>query len=221
MLITNNSDINYNSLYFASRNKVIRRADDIVRCVNSQYPRISSSNIGDFSCSDKFEKLLTKLNKLSDRIREVMFNLEKKAVTDEDKLSALPYIVKMFKMGNCGESAILSAIAARVNGLKNFSIAKVCSSHNGDLDHSVVIVRGKNPYVLDAWLGFADYLPQAVQKYKGEFSYHFNFSNKEDEKISFVPYYDFRSSLIMNTPKKQFVSEFKELKIKQPKRSKK
>ena len=40
---------NKNSIRFTSRNATIRFADDIVRKVNNEFPRISASRVDDFS----------------------------------------------------------------------------------------------------------------------------------------------------------------------------
>ncbi|MBR5554646.1 hypothetical protein IKU74_01405 [bacterium] len=92
------------------------------------------------------------------------------------------------KVGNCGESADLSYLAARANGLKNSYRADLVSPAGDCYDHAVVIVdeKGKNPYVIDAWLGFADYLPKAIERYQKDFRQHFDFEKFKTDKIEIV-----------------------------------
>ena len=49
----------------------------------------------------------------------------------------------------------------------------------------VVYVDDEKPYVIDAWLGIADYVPNITQKYKSEYRNHFNLPPIKDD-IKFV-----------------------------------
>ena len=49
------------------------------------------------------------------------------------------------------------------------------------------VKNGKKPYVIDPWLGFADYVPRAIQRYKNEFGYHFDFNSYPGEKVLVYP----------------------------------
>jgi len=96
--------------------------------------------------------------------------------------------IKRFKIGNCGESADLAAIAARVNGIKNISIASIRTPTGVPFDHAVLLVNDKKPYIIDGWLGFADYIPNAINRYKKEFRNHFDFEKLQTEEMRVIPY---------------------------------
>ena len=98
------------------------------------------------------------------------------------KILAFVKPVKKYRRGNCGESAQLSAIVAKVNGLKDCYISSLVTKKGKDLDHSVLYVKDKKPYIIDAWLGFADFVPNALSRYKNEFGFHFDI--KEGEKLA-------------------------------------
>lgn len=164
---------NSNIFAFKSKNKVIRDADNMVRHVNNMFPRVSLSkaacyNNFPYSSLDNiyeetvaYEKL-RKVRKISDLIYS-----SKESVAD--KCSRYLDALRLFPAGNCGESSFLAKIAAEINGIKNAKIASLYNRYE-DMDHSVVLVNDKKPYIIDCWLGFADYVPNAIQRYLKEFS---------------------------------------------------
>jgi len=175
---------NINNTTFSSRNKVIRAADDIARRVNICYPRISSSLTDDFvniHCFRQFKKNLN--DKTENVLRTEISDSFEEADNFIGKIVAFVKPIKKYRLGNCGESAQLSSIVAQVNGIKNCFIASLKTSKGKDLDHSVLFVNDKKPYIIDAWLGFADYIDNAFLRYKKEFGIHFN--AKPNDKLVF------------------------------------
>ncbi len=172
-----------NNVNFESKNKTIRIADDIARHVNKCYPRISSSLTDDFVNIYGFRNFKKRINKKTEQyLRYEISERFDNADNFIGKILAFVKPVKKYKLGNCGESAQLSAIVAKVNGLKNCYIASLKKATGEDLDHSVLLVNDKKPYVIDAWLGFADYIPNAFNRYKNEFNCHFNLN--ETDKLA-------------------------------------
>ena len=172
------------NLNFKSRNKTIRFADDIARHVNKCYPRISSSLTDDFVNICGFRNFKKRINRRTEQyLRYEISEKFNEADNFIGKIIAFVKPVKKYKLGNCGESAQLSAIVSKVNGLKNCYVACLKKATGEDLDHSVLLVNDKKPYIIDAWLGFADYLPNAFKRYKNEFSYHFGIN--ETDKLAF------------------------------------
>ena len=173
-----------NNANFQSRNSTIRFADDIARHVNKCYPRISSSLTDDFININAFRKFKKRINAETEYLLRADI-LE--GFNDADnfigKILAFVKPVKKYKRGNCGECAQLSAIVAKVNGLKDCFIASLITKDGRDLDHSVLYIKRKKPYIIDAWLGFADFVPNTLSRYKNEFGFHFNL--KKDEKLTF------------------------------------
>ena len=159
---------------FQSRNSTIRFADDIARRVNQCYPRKSASLITSMKNIDRFKSLETRLSEGIAQMRQTKRDRLFAAKTFPDMLRAIVDTIKESKTGNCGESAELSAIVAKANGIQNCYLAEVEGEYGNDLDHTVLYVNDKIPYVIDSWLGFADYVPNAVARYKNEYLKYFD-----------------------------------------------
>ena len=174
---------NVNSLSFQSRNQTIRFADDIARRVNVCFPRVSSSIFEDFNNANKYRNLMSRLFDRINIMREYKLDLVYSAKSTISKIGALICPIRMYNCGNCRESAQLGAIAAKINGIKNCYLASIHTSDGTSLDHGVVYVDDKKPYIIDTWLGFADYVPNAIIRYKSEYLHHFDAEN--NTKIKF------------------------------------
>lgn len=187
----NNNTYLKNNTNFTAKNPEIRFADDIARRVNQCFPRISPSNIADMSKINKFPELL---ERLSDKITSLRYRINLNsdyAIGFEDQLNAITNLIKKHKLGNCGESTLLAEIAARTNGIKDCqAVSLIQDKHyffGFNLDHAALLVKNNNkPYIIDAWLGFADYLPNALKKYKNEYANHFNFRPQDKIKLAFT-----------------------------------
>ena len=176
---------NNNNLIFTSRNSTIRFADDIARKVNKEYPRISSTKLDSFKYIGKYKQLQTQFwHKVSFLRKERNFKFHIVSAFIK-KIDSILDPIKAMKVGNCAESAYLSAIVARLNGIKNCYIARIEGPNKEDFDHAVLYVADKKPYIIDAWLGFADYLPEAVMRYTKDFHNNFDFDKFHTEKMLF------------------------------------
>ena len=127
---------------------------------------------------------------------------ELQAKNRKRKILAFIKPIKKYKLGNCGESAQLAAIVAKINGIKDCHIAQICNHEAKDLDHSVLFVNDKKPYIIDCWLGFADYAPNALNKYKTLYNKIFKlkdnnqltfYTNINDEYTDFLKEEDFKN----------------------------
>ena len=85
----------------------------------------------------------------------------------------------------------MAEIAAKVNGIKNCYTAQLkplTDNHGDTLDHAVLYVdSSKHPYIIDPWLGFADFVPNVFERYRKEFSAHFDFDKFGTDKMFFEP----------------------------------
>lgn len=178
--------MNINNSYkqtFTSRNATIRFADDIVRKVNREFPRISSTKVESLKKSANFKSLLDKLWINTHYMRHCF---GKNFIKAEDSLKKMEQIFDSIKnncLGNCRESAQITLIASRMNGIENAKIAHLTSPEGYDYDHAVVFVEDKKPYIIDAWLGFADYVPNAIKRYQKEFRNCFDFEKAQTENM--------------------------------------
>lgn len=180
---------NVNNTPFCSRNQTIRYADDICRKTNIAFPKISGSKISYSPNINKFKKLLKRVNK---DIKKVLRKETKKLYIDSDnflgEVIALIKPVKKHKLGNCAESSHLGTIIAKLNGIEDCHPVKLFSTTGDDLDHMVVFVNDKKPYIIDPWLGLADYVNNAISKYKND--YNDIFELEKNENITFASMID-------------------------------
>ena len=168
---------------FQARNKTIRFADDIARHVNICYPRESSSLVDDFVNIRCFRKLKERLNERTETMREDVSDAFDETDNFIGKILSFIKPIRKHKIGNCGESTQLSAIIAKVNGITNCHIASLKTANGKNLDHSVLFVNDEKPYIIDTWLGFADYIQNAILRYKSEYRHHFDFKEDEDKLV--------------------------------------
>ena len=174
---------NVNNTSFQAKNKTIRFADDIARHVNICYPRASSSRVDDFVNIQCFRKLKSKLNETTEFMREDISDAFGETENVVGRLLSFIKPIKKYRIGNCGESAQLSSIVAKINGIKNCYIASLKTSCGKNLDHSVLFVNDEKPYIIDSWLGFADFVQNTITRYKSEYRHHYNF--EDEDKLVF------------------------------------
>lgn len=124
-------------------------------------------------------------------------------------------LIKRSKVMNCAENAEAARIAALLNGAKDVNCFAMFSYNEKtnkitNLDHLVAVLNYELPeycnfygsyyqrvlkedllklpkksIVIDPWIGFADYVDNAVTKFKHEYQKLFDI--KTDEKVRFVP----------------------------------
>lgn len=183
-MIINNNIANIN---FSSRNKTIRFADDIARKVNKEFPRFSSTRIAGFKNIDHFQDLKNRARKKIHDLRQLMYQKSLHSNNFEELLDATVDPIREFKAGNCSEAARLTLFAARLNGITNCRIVGLKGPNNYSYDHVVVLVNDKKPYIIDSWVGFADYIPNAIKRYQKDFRRNFIFNSESNEKM-FIDY---------------------------------
>ena len=174
------------NLNFTSRNATIRKADDLARKINNEFPRISKTKFESFSHYNERGFLNFKLREKIRRMRNMKDSGFKNATHSIQKLLAFMVPIKASKCGNCAESAQLAAIGAKMNNIENCTIARLRNKANKSYDHQVLLVNDKKPYVIDPWLGFADYIPNAIDRYKGIYRENFDFEKLGEEGMHFI-----------------------------------
>ena len=167
-----------NNINFQARNSVIKKADNIARHVNKLYPRVSGTKMYslDSYASNKtyfyykcFGKVFSKYKKKIKHVRNLLKTLYNCEKSNFYKCNFYSELITSEKAGNCGESSFLARMIAACNGIKNTKIVYLdCQGKN--LDHYMVYVNDKKPYIIDSWLGFADYVPNALEKFRSEYS---------------------------------------------------
>lgn len=186
--------IQQNNISFTARNPEIRFADDLVRKINKTYPRISSTIVNDFNNIELYrdveQRIANKIYELRDTQNKLMLNAIISGNNSYVNISKIVTgLTRKFKVGNCMESANLSLLAAKANRLDNVTTAYIKHPNGSDYDHAVVLVNknSKKPYVIDSWLGFADYVPNAIKRYQNEYRQHFDFAAFPSEVMIVQP----------------------------------
>ncbi len=174
---------------FQSRNRELRLAETVMRKVNNEFERVSPDYLSRvFARHNRIEStwLNAKSNLLS-QYRKILYQ-------SFNDLQILVRYVKAAKVGNCGESAILSKMALELNGVKGVKIFNLTEFiKNGEktmprnVDHSIVVVNldksadltdyktfGKKAYVVDSWSGVVGYASDVFEKYKQIFNVSHN-----------------------------------------------
>lgn len=197
--------INANTnMSFQSRSSTIRFADDIARRVNKEYPRISSTRL---ECLPNIVNHEDILPELWERIADMRSDISRSMFKQTSVISKVKTILKLIKsqrVGNCNESSFLALVAARANGIKNCRVSYVASPSGYNYDHSVVLVEDEKPYIIDSWLGFADYVPNAIKRYQKDFRNCFDFRQANtDEMVIKEDYINVFSSLNEEFNKKE------------------
>lgn len=182
-----------NSYSFKARRKEIRKADDIVRKVNQEFPAFSPTyvkrnwfllkNIKD-GYSDR------RVVKHSNTIEEIRAEARKNKNQDKFLLSLFENI-KNKKVGNCAEKCHITMGALSANGytdcVNRISVGiewKITDNRTGekvyseifDLDHKVILttMTNENPknlndlIIIDPWLNKAMSISEAEREYSSQ-----------------------------------------------------
>ncbi len=187
MRITNDTNTN-----FTSRNITIRQAEDIARRVNNAFPMQSSSKfrIMKKEPEDCFTHLAFRnLNKQISLMRDYLIEKGKNTPDFVKKFQIYTSSIRKNRVGNCAESATLTAVAAKANGIKGSYVATLASG-NKHIDHDVVLINAERPYIIDTWLGFADYEQNAIKRWQGEYRKFFKAEDSDMQNIRIVRHKD-------------------------------
>ena len=162
-------DLSINSnLSFKSRSAAIRKADDFARKVKNTVPLLSSTKMYRLN-SHKKRPWVTE--NLDGDILYVRYCLRESCLyTGEESDSNILKPILEYKAGNCFESSVLGLMAAKANGIKNCRIAHFQNKDGQSIDHAFILVDCEKPYIIDTYFGFADYIPEAIKKYKSEYN---------------------------------------------------
>ena len=187
---------NYTKPTFTSKNKNIRKADDIQRIARENFPIFSPSYLQEFYCLNGKGPNTPKQVRTIQIAQRIVYKINAGRIVDDESSKSLYFSeplyirpldrIKRTKLGNCYEASVatLAALTANdINDAKRVSLEqkteyvnkktnKVVFSKNYDLDHTVVVsAMGKeNPkekdlIVLDSWMGFADSISGAKDRY--------------------------------------------------------
>lgn len=171
---------------FTARNATIRRADDIARLAKNAFPMISSSKIDTFKNVSHFKSFLLKISIELNEERFLRSDKINSCGTIVGRVFVLLESLKRKKLGNCAEHAEVALLTAKLNGIKNAYLASLITPNKKPLDHAVILVEDKKPYVIDGWLGFADYVPEAKKRWQKEYNHMFDFKELGTEKIKII-----------------------------------
>jgi hypothetical protein len=191
-----NTKYNYTPI-FKSRNKDIKKADDIQRKSRQTFPVMSPTYVDKFYKSTKTNADAKNIYRNLDRKLGIMRNLTTNSSLGlhspfEKKIPFTRVLsgIQFSKVGNCHECSIATLAALAANGyydsqrenlvLEIDFIDKKTGEDcyiNELLDHSFVVTtldkknkKEKDKIVVDSWLGFADSVSGAKERYKHLYS---------------------------------------------------
>lgn len=180
---------------FTSRNKNIRKADDILRKAREAFPATSATYIDSFyktaqstdsNKSKKANMVAYKYDKFVGFVRKQVHLHSYEGATEEEKKMNAPIFqtltfVEIAKAANCHEYASIATAGLTANGIydnervhlaldiqyKNKETGEIEYHRTLPIDHTAIKTRiGKDDIIVDAWLGMADSLSGASAKYK-------------------------------------------------------
>ncbi len=200
---------------FKSHSKEVRDAEQIMRKTQSTFPMVSPTRITAFY--DAMHKPLTtqikdKVTKMQDEIYKMRTEADsKKKLAEYADNSYRVHIedIKKNRIGNCYESAIMTAAALCANGYDS-DVASLYVIHNfidkktgeveykegGFLDHAFAVTNmGRNTtdrnkqIILDPWVGICGEWDEINSKYHALFSNDCDFAQfKDDNRTEFKNY---------------------------------
>ena len=226
-----------NTTNFQSRNAQLRKLDNIVRTVNKEYPTISVNKYAHFYKAPDF----VYKNFFGDLDDKFYHNVRCPLEGIITLKGPLEYFrsaterLKTHRLANCNELTDLANVIFAMNGIKTYKttlepgIDHVCLITHKDQskslkDISLLCARNEarqlhDIIVIDPWLNFADYAPNAVRKFENDYIKFleqpgvrdFNFFNlKKLPEISFAPYIE-ANQMITPKVKEQLTREFPDL----------
>ena len=223
MSFKSNMNVNTKNISFQARSPRIREAEKICRYVTSEFSSISASKMRSFDSVAKESRFPKAISRIQNNIENL---IRIPAIEHKDVFKFYQYIVdavKKHKVANCGELSSLACLIGWVNNFKPieahlYAVSKKYGRRNS-IDHSNIllpldgeVIKGEDLYsnmkkvlVIDPWLGFVDFAPNAELRYKNEFS-KFLYIPEEAKLLGSKLYNPFSrmSEAELNYLKKQF-----------------
>ncbi len=157
-----------------------RKAEKVLRIINSEFPVTSSTKISEFDSTKKVSKfqqytqyVLAKIQQLVRKPAWDAFNSGK----DDGFYLAFVEAIKQHKVGNCGDSAKLFNLLGHINGIESRKVEMLITTKEGrmkgGIDHAIhalstseddlpsgLLSELKDVLIIDPWLGIAEYAPK-------------------------------------------------------------
>jgi hypothetical protein len=185
-------NISSNNINFTSRKPIIRKADQIVRMMNNEFPSISPSKALGFDCimeNEKFADFLRKTQyKLETLIRDPLLRKYDKKKDTVSYYKFLQDSVRKHKIANCGELTKLTNLLLQINGIDAKPVKLSLYDKQGipihkNIDHVLLsfsrkketflnydLTNSKDIIIIDPWLGLVDFAEKAHEKLTGIYS---------------------------------------------------
>lgn len=177
------------NIAFTARNRELRYADKIMRNMLNNYPSVSTSKPDFYITSRKNPEFINSAMFLANGLLRYNRSLRSCAFP-RYFTEIVARDTKETKVANCGELAVLSRAAFLANGFDNVKIVFLkliedfgkIGKQETDIDHCFLLVnRGnkarlnntksidKHAIIVDAWLGFVDYINSGLSRYESLF----------------------------------------------------
>ena len=178
---------NLDNQIFRSTSAEIKSAEKIMRMANKKFPTYSTVKFWKFNNAQEKFMIVQSLKKASyfflKNVRDKLLPIKYNGITYE-YYKTLMSLIKNFKMANCAELTDMMKLIFASNG-KNMLCANI--NDNGcSFDHTVGLImkngkefpiekinttplsKMKDLIVVDPWLNFVDFAPNAAKRYTGE-----------------------------------------------------
>lgn len=199
--------INTNNYSFQAKRKEIRRADDIVRHVNKNFPAFSPTYANEFWYKLKgIKEGYIDIRTLNSEEKLEKYRAE---IKENKKYDTLLDKVKKQKVANCGEKSYLTVAALLANGYDKFTkrfdvgikwavtdkrTGEKVFEHIEDFDHSIIVTTMTNEestrlndlIVIDGWLNKAMSFSEAHATYEAMLKEDFLTETYEKSVLKFI-----------------------------------
>lgn len=173
--------INNSQPSFKSRCVTVKNAQDVCRAVRNNFPYVAYSKAAREASRDILKKenifdYLVEKTKILKEYREDRQYLKNPFKFYKEIL----YSTFTEKLAACYELSALAEMILRMNGVKNCTKASLVSKSGKRMNHCVTYVQLSQKYdpkkviIIDPFLQEADFLPNMLLKYKGQYKHCLN-----------------------------------------------
>lgn len=187
-------NITSSNISFTSTNReIIKNSQKVLHIISSEFPAISGTKISEFNCAQGNQQFQDFARIINNRIRNFIRNPVWKEHNKGSEATYLTLIngIKKHRVANCADFSKIWNLLAKLNGIQSIpaEIHLVSPENNlaGRIDHAIHIInlgkddfiklekltKLKNILIVDPWLGFVDYAPNAELKFKYDFAKFF------------------------------------------------
>lgn len=192
---------------FTSKPEVINEARKVMHIITSDFAAVSGTKISEFKCAQGnniFQSLAARVNERIKTFIRTPFWEEYMKRPAGNYYQTLVENIQKYRVANCADFAKLWNLLAKLNKIESkpaeLHLVSKDGMLKGGIDHAIHIInlrknadlkceklsKMKDVLIVDPWLGFVDYAPNAERKFKYDFGKLFKIP--EDCDVMLNPY---------------------------------